>query len=173
MYFHVYLIYRFTRTFTDHSSVITRCWGFELQNGKSSLKSPQTLATQGFAPASFLSTHSKKHRKLRLSVLFCCQNTETVILPAFDRRRRCCSLLRYFLRWKVFDELLHGGCRVGLLLHSKADWVVIGLLQERISILYGMHCKIRHGRMLTPRPLSTIAVMAKSSQAVKWMSDCT
>lgn len=26
MYFHVYLIYRFTRTFTDHSSVITRCW---------------------------------------------------------------------------------------------------------------------------------------------------
>ena len=42
MYFHVYLIYRFTRTFTDHSSVITRCWGFELQNGKSSLKSPQT-----------------------------------------------------------------------------------------------------------------------------------
>ena len=58
MYFHVYLIYRFTRTFTDHSSVITRCWGFELQNGKSSLKSPQTLATQDFARASFLSTHS-------------------------------------------------------------------------------------------------------------------
>ena len=56
MYFHVYLIYRFTRTFTDHSSVIIRCWGFELQNRKSSLKSPQTLATQGFAPASFLST---------------------------------------------------------------------------------------------------------------------
>ena len=54
MYFHVYLIYRFTRTFTDHSSVITRCWGFELQNGKSSLKSPQTLAAQDFAPASFL-----------------------------------------------------------------------------------------------------------------------
>ena len=118
-------------------------------------------------------TSSKKHRKLWFSVLFCCQNTETVILPAFDRRRRCCSLLRYFLRWKVFDELLHGGCRVGLLLHSKADWVVIGLLQERISILYGMRCKIRPGRMLTPRPLSTIAVMAKSSQAVKWMSDCT
>ena len=76
MYFHVYLIYRFTRTFTDHSSVITRCWGFELQNGKSSLKSPQTLAAQGFAPASFLSTHSKKHRKLRLSVLFRCKNAE-------------------------------------------------------------------------------------------------
>ena len=76
MYFHVYLIYRFTRTFTDHSSVITRCWGFELQNGKSSLKSPQTLATQGFAPASFLSTHSKKHRKPRFSVLFCCKNAE-------------------------------------------------------------------------------------------------
>ncbi len=56
MYFHVYLIYRFTRTFTNHSSVITRCWGFELQNGKSSLKSPQTLVTQDFAPASFLST---------------------------------------------------------------------------------------------------------------------
>ena len=62
MYFHVYLIYRFTRTFTDHSSVITRCWGFELQNGKSSLKSPQTLATQDFAPASFLSTHDKNDR---------------------------------------------------------------------------------------------------------------
>ena len=58
MYFHVYLIYRFTRTFTDHSSVITRCWGFELQNGKSSLKSPQTLVTPDFARASFLSTHS-------------------------------------------------------------------------------------------------------------------
>ena len=76
MYFHVYLIYRFTRTFTDHSSVITRCWGFELQNGKSSLKSPQTLATQGFAPASFLSTPDKKHRKPRFSVLFCCKNAE-------------------------------------------------------------------------------------------------
>ena len=76
MYFHVYLIYRFTRTFTDHSSVITRCWGFELQNGKSSLKSPQTLATQDFAPASFLSTPDKKHRKPRLSVLFCCKNAE-------------------------------------------------------------------------------------------------
>lgn len=60
MYFHVYLIYRFTRTFTDHSSVITRCWGFESQNGKSSLKSPQTLATQDFAPASFLSTPDTK-----------------------------------------------------------------------------------------------------------------
>ena len=131
------------------------------------------LRHKALTAASFLSTHDKKHRKLRLSVLFCCQNTETVILPAFDRQRRCCSLLRYFLRWKVFDELLHGGCRVGLLLHSKADWVVIGLLQERISILYGMRCKIRPGRMLTPRLLSTIAVMAKSSQAVKWMSDCT
>ena len=76
MYFHVYLIYRFTRTFTDHSSVITRCWGFELQNGKSSLKSPQTLATQDFAPASFLSTPDKKHRKLRFSMLFCCKNAE-------------------------------------------------------------------------------------------------
>jgi len=76
MYFHVYLIYRFTRTFTDHSSVITRCWGFELQNGKSSLKSPQTLAAQDFAPASFLSTPDKKHRKLRFSMLFCCENAE-------------------------------------------------------------------------------------------------
>ena len=76
MYFHVYLIYRFTRTFTDHSSVITRCWGFELQNGKSSLKSPQTLAAQDFAPASFLSTPDKRHRKLRFSVLFCCKNAE-------------------------------------------------------------------------------------------------
>ena len=70
MYFHVYLIYRFTRTFTDHSSVITRCWGFELQNGKSSLKSQQTLATQDFAPASFLSTpdtsEQTSYRLLRL-----------------------------------------------------------------------------------------------------------
>ena len=64
MYFHVYLIYRFTRTFTDHSSVITRCWGFELQNGKSSLKSPQTLAAQDFAPASFLSTPDKKSSEI-------------------------------------------------------------------------------------------------------------
>ena len=67
MYFHVYLIYRFTRTFTDHSSVITRCWGFELQNGKSSLKSPQTLATQDFAPASFLSTPDKIPLKSMIS----------------------------------------------------------------------------------------------------------
>ena len=65
MYFHVYLIYRFTRTFTDHSSVITRCWGFELQNGKSSLKSPQTLATQDFAPASFLSTPDRVNQDIR------------------------------------------------------------------------------------------------------------
>ena len=79
MYFHVYLIYRFTRTFTDHSSVITRCWGFELQNGKSSLKSPQTLAAQDFAPASFLSTPDKKHRKLRFSMLFCCKNAANVV----------------------------------------------------------------------------------------------
>ena len=72
MYFHVYLIYRFTRTFTDHSSVITRCWGFELQNGKSSLKSPQTLATQDFAPASFLSTPDKKNLiSLEIRFSFC------------------------------------------------------------------------------------------------------
>ncbi len=32
------LNYRFTRTFTDHSSAITRCWGFELQNGKRASK---------------------------------------------------------------------------------------------------------------------------------------
>ena len=78
MYFHVYLIYRFTRIFTDHSSVITRCWGFELQNGKSSLKSPQTLATQDFAPASFLSTPDKKHRKLRFSMLFVAKTLKKV-----------------------------------------------------------------------------------------------
>ena len=50
------LNYRFTRTFTDHSSVITRCWGFELQNGKRASKAErkQTLAAQSFAPASFL-----------------------------------------------------------------------------------------------------------------------
>lgn len=52
------LNYRFTRTFTDHSSVITRCWGFELQNGKRASKAErkQTLAAQSFAPASFWST---------------------------------------------------------------------------------------------------------------------
>lgn len=173
MYFHVYLIYRFTRTFTDHSSVITKCWGFELQKRKIEPQKPANPCDTRLCSCIFFVNTLQKHRKLRFSVLFCCQNTETVILPAFDCQRRCCSLLRYFLRWKVFDELLHGGCWVGLLLHSKADWVVIGLLQERISILYGMRCKIRPGRMLTPRPLSTIAVMAKSSQAVKWMSDCT
>ena len=32
-----------------------------MQNGKTSLKSQQTLATQDFAPASFLSTHSMKN----------------------------------------------------------------------------------------------------------------
>ena len=74
MYFHVYLIYRFTRTFTDHSSVITRCWGFELQNGKSSLKSPQTLATQDFAPASFLSTPDKSIPDLLFGMLFIIKN---------------------------------------------------------------------------------------------------
>ena len=79
MYFHVYLIYRFTRTFTDHSSVITRCWGFELQNGKSSLKSPQTLATQGFAPASFLSTPDKKALKTSVFDAFCCKNAEKCV----------------------------------------------------------------------------------------------
>ena len=36
--------------------------------------------------ASFSSTQSKKHRKLRFSMLFCCQNTETVILPAVPSR---------------------------------------------------------------------------------------
>ena len=73
MYFHVYLIYRFTRTFTDHSSVITRCWGFELQNGKSSLKSQQTLAAQDFAPASFLSTpDNKKRTSKRMSSFYWC-----------------------------------------------------------------------------------------------------
>jgi len=86
MYFHVYLIYRFTRTFTDHSSVITRCWGFELQNGKSNLKSPQTLAAQDFAPASFLSTPDKKHRKPRFSVLFCCKNAEMVWVKMWVNR---------------------------------------------------------------------------------------
>ena len=79
MYFYVYLIYRFTRTFTDHSSVITRCWGFELQNGKSSLKSPQTLATQDFAPASFLSTPDKKASKTSVFDAFCCKNAEKCV----------------------------------------------------------------------------------------------
>ena len=69
----------FTHTFADHSSVITKCWGFELQNGKSSLKSPQTLAAQGFAPASFSSMNDKKHRKLRFSMLFCCKNAANVV----------------------------------------------------------------------------------------------
>ena len=84
MYFHVYLIYRFTRTFTDHSSVITRCWGFELQNGKSSLKSPQTLATQDFAPASFLSTPDTKRPLFSRKVVFSfaiCNNFEQFKFP--------------------------------------------------------------------------------------------
>lgn len=87
MYFHVYLIYRFTRTFTDHSSVITRCWVFELQNGQSSLKSLQTLAAQSFAPASFLSTHSKRSilrdTPFLFSKLFCDSCTETCSFAYF------------------------------------------------------------------------------------------
>ena len=61
------LNYRFTRTFTDHSSVITRCWGFELQNGKRASKAErkQTLAAQSFAPASFLSTRSRVNQDIR------------------------------------------------------------------------------------------------------------
>ena len=59
----------FTHTFADHSSVITKCWGFELQNGKSSLKSPQTLAAQGFAPASFSSMNDKMNT-IRVSKFF-------------------------------------------------------------------------------------------------------
>ena len=82
MYFHVYLIYRFTRTFTDHSSVITRCWGFELQNGKSSLKSPQTIAAQDFAPASFLSTPDRNRWK------------------SLDFRRFSLLFVRFF-RWRI------------------------------------------------------------------------
>ena len=88
MYFHVYLIYRFTRTFTDHSSVITRCWVFELQNGQSSLKSLQTLAAQSFAPASFLSTHSKRSilrdTPFLFSKLFCDSCTETCSFAYFQ-----------------------------------------------------------------------------------------
>lgn len=83
MYFHVYLIYRFTRTFTDHSSVITRCWVFELQNGQSSLKSPQTIAAQSFAPASFLSTHSSSSQaayRLRRAFSFHCKTHRALIL---------------------------------------------------------------------------------------------
>ncbi|WP_418480774.1 hypothetical protein [Dysosmobacter sp.] len=41
-----------------------------MQNGKSSLKSPQTLATQDFAPASFLSTPDKNHRNRLIPVIF-------------------------------------------------------------------------------------------------------
>ena len=37
---------------------------------------PQSLVAQCFANVSFLSTHDKKHRKLRFSVLFCCKNVE-------------------------------------------------------------------------------------------------
>lgn len=107
MYFHVYLIYRFTRTFTDHSSVITRCWGFELQNGKSSLKSPQTLATQDFAPASFLSTPDTSEQAIQLlapifySVRargFCCCPVDSavpfyqkLILLFFEKEGICCG----------------------------------------------------------------------------------
>lgn len=90
MYFHVYLIYRFTRTFTDHSSVITRCWGFELQNGKSSLKSPQTLATQDFAPASFLSTpdseNPRNHKGCGGFVLLSESGTGTLLVHDLVKR---------------------------------------------------------------------------------------
>jgi len=135
MYFHVYLIYRFTRTFTDHSSVITRCWGFELQNGKSSLKSPQTLATQDFAPASFLSTPDKKHRKLRFSVLFCCKNAENGVGQNVGKppdphnemcgksqrapERRLCLLSGIFAPFFYLHDLRHEATHFlrGLLLH--------------------------------------------------------
>lgn len=167
MYFHVYcnlqIHAHIYRSFIRHHKML----GVRIAKRKIEPQKPANPCSTKLCARIFFVNTLQKASKAWLSVLFCCQNTETVILPAFDRQRRCCSLLRYFLRWKVFDELLHGGCRVGLLLHSKADWVVIGLLQERISILYGMRCKIRPGRMLTPRPLSTIAVMAKSSQAVK------
>ena len=99
MYFHVYLIYRFTRTFTDHSSVITRCWGFELQNGKSSLKSPQTLATQDFAPASFLSTPDTSEQALyRLLRLFFKKSERThSAAPPFQAANAplVCGLMRW------------------------------------------------------------------------------
>lgn len=106
MYFHVYLIYRFTRTFTDHSSVITRCWGFELQNGKSSLKSQQTLATQGFAPASFLSTPDKNHQKLRFLMVFCCkkakndaiQNVGQMLTHTVTHTRKCAERVKEYRR---------------------------------------------------------------------------
>lgn len=122
MYFHVYLIYRFTRTFTDHSSVITRCWGFELQNGKSSLKSPQTLATQGFAPASFLSTPDTRTALFveKRAVLFYLRNFIVVIKhlgwwltthsatdrktrpPEFALQRSCCILAHFLFLFQPF-----------------------------------------------------------------------
>ena len=94
MYFHVYLIYRFTRTFTDHSSVITRCWVFELQNGQSSLKSLQTLAAQSFAPASFLSTHSMKNLQ-SIRVMFIGTQVDTISCKGADSV--CCPLSCFFL----------------------------------------------------------------------------
>ena len=99
MYFHVYLIYRFTRTFTDHSSVITRCWGFELQNGKSSLKSPQTLAAQGFAPASFLSTHSTWSQSSLCDHVFLCLQQKSRHPPAPLLLRSNCDPLCWARSW--------------------------------------------------------------------------
>ena len=54
MYFHVYFFNlqihaHIYRSFIRHHKMLV----FELQNGKTSLKSQQTLAAQSFAPASF------------------------------------------------------------------------------------------------------------------------
>ena len=59
-----------------------------MQNGKSSLKSPQTLATQDFAPASFLSTHSIGNTQDRevLGVFLCLGGVMRPIAEAADCR---------------------------------------------------------------------------------------
>lgn len=117
MYFHVYLIYRFTRTFTDHSSVITRCWGFELQNGKSSLKSPQTLAAQDFAPASFLSTpDTSEQTSYRLLRLFYKSQSALILLLLLSKSQPLRWVVICCRRFAAFFDCgkrsgLNGACR--------------------------------------------------------------
>ena len=92
----------FTHTFADHSSVITKCWGFELQNGKSSLKSPQTLAAQGFAPASFSSMNDKMNDPTQFEQVDETYGLSRVILRL--KSLDVTAFLRIDAPWKIWDE---------------------------------------------------------------------
>lgn len=75
MYFHVYLIYRFTRTFTDHSSVITRCWGFELQKRKIKPQKPANPCdTRLCSCIFFVNTLQKSIESRSFRCFFYCKN---------------------------------------------------------------------------------------------------